>query len=125
MLKKLLAAVSILSLSAVTPSIAEEEDKSKGVYFVGAVGLGQMADIDIHSTDGGGKMEFDPGFAGDLGIGYDFGPVRAQLTYNSTNSDLVKIQSTSVDVGVDVSTFLFEGAIDFREGKNWQPYIGL
>ena len=124
MFKKFLSALSIASLTAITPSFAEE-DKTKGVYFVGAVGIGQMADIDIHSSDGGGKMEFDSGFSGDLGIGYDFGTLRTQLTYGSINSDLTKIQGTTVDVGVDVSSFLLEGAIDFREGKNWQPYVGL
>ena len=124
MFKNLLSALSIASLTALTPSFAEE-DKTKGVYFVGAVGAGQMADINIHSSDGGGKMEFDAGFSGDLGIGYDFGTLRTQLTYSSINSDLTKIQGTSVEVGVDVSSFLLEGALDFREGKNWQPYVGL
>ena len=120
MFKKFLSALSIASLTALTPSFAEE-DKTKGVYFVGAVGIGQMADINIHSSDGGGKMEFDPGFSGDLGIGYDFGTLRTQLTYSSINSDLTKIQGTAVDIGVDVSSFLLEGALDFIEGKNWQP----
>ena len=124
MFTKFLAALSLASLTALTPSFAEEE-KTKGVYFVGAVGLGQMADINIHSSDGGGEMKFDPGFSGDLGIGYDFGPIRAQATFNSTNSDLTKIQGTNVDVGVDISSYLFEGAIDFRDGKDWQPYLGL
>ena len=124
MLKNFLAAFSIASLTAIAPSYTEEA-KTKGVYFVGSVGLGQMADINIHSSDGGGQMQFDPGFAGDIGIGYDFGPVRTQFIYNSTNSDLTNIQGTAVNVGVDSSSYLFEGAIDFRDGKDWQPYIGL
>ena len=124
MFKKFFAALSIASLSTVTPSFAQE-DTTKGFYLTGAVGLGQMADIDIHSSDGGGVMEFESGFAGDLGFGYDFGTIRTQFTYSSLNTDLSKVQGTTVDVGVDVSSFLFEGAIDFRDGKDWQPYIGL
>ena len=124
MLKNFLAAFSIASLTAIAPSYSEEV-KTKGVYFVGSVGMGQMADIDIHSSDGGGKMKFDSGFAGDLGIGYDFGPFRTQFIYNSTNTDLTSIQGTAVDIGVDSSSYLFEGAIDFRDGKDWQPYVGL
>ena len=124
MLKNFLAAFSIASLTAIAPSYTEEA-KTKGVYFVGSVGLGQMADINIHSSDGGGQMKFDSGFAGELGIGYDFGPIRTQFIFNSINSDLTSIQGTAVDIGVDSSSYLFEGAIDFRDGKDWQPYIGL
>ena len=124
MFKKFLTALSLASLTSLTPSFAEE-DKSKGVYFLGSLGLGQMADIDIHSSDGGGVMDFDSGFSGELGVGYDFGLVRLQGTFNSTNSDLKSIQGTAVDIGVDVNTYLIEGAIDLREGKNWQPYVGV
>lgn len=124
MFKNFLAAFSIASLTAISPSYTEEV-KTKGVYFVGSVGLGQMADINIHSSDGGGQMRFDSGFAGEIGIGYDFGPVRTQFIYNSINSDLTNIQGTAVDIGVDSSSYLLEGAVDFRDGKDWQPYIGL
>ena len=123
MLRNSLLALSIASLSTISPLLAEE--KTKGTYFVGSIGAGAMNDIVFSAALGGGTATFDPGFSGEVGIGYDFGTLRTQLTYSSINSDLTKIQGTTVDVGVDVSSFLLEGAIDFREGKNWQPYVGL
>ena len=122
MFKKSFAALSIASLALLNPVYSEE--KEKGVYFVGAVGLGQMADIDIASSIGGGKFEFDSGFSGDIGIGYDFGSIRTELTYNSTNTDLSVVQGTAVDIGVDVSSFFLSAAYDWRSDKKWQPYVG-
>ena len=123
MLKKSLTALSIASISLLNPVNAET--KEKGVYFVGSVGVGQMADIDIDSSLGGGKFEFDTGFSGDLGIGYDFGNIRTEFTYNSTNTDLTGVQGTAVDVGVDVSSFFLSAAYDWRAEKKWQPYVGV
>ena len=122
MFKKSLLALSIASLSAITPLKAEE--KSKGVYFVGSIGLGQMADIDIASNLGGGKFEFDSGFSGEIGVGYDFGNFRTDFTFNSTNTDLTKVQGTTTNVGVDVTSYLISAAYDWRADKKWQPYVG-
>ena len=44
-------------------------------------------------SDGGGKMKFDSGFAGELGIGYDFGPVRTQFIYNSKITHCTQLKS--------------------------------
>ena len=122
MFRKSLLALSIASLSAITPLTAEE--KSKGVYFVGSIGLGQMADIDIASNLGGGKFEFDSGFSGEIGVGYDFGNFRTDFTFNSTNTDLTKVQGTTTNVGVDVTSYLISAAYDWRADKKWQPYVG-
>mgnify|MGYP001406415431 FL=1 len=122
MFRKSLLALSIASLSAITPLTAEE--KSKGVYFVGSIGLGQMEDIDIASNLGGGKFEFDSGFSGEIGVGYDFGNFRTDFTFNSTNTDLTKVQGTTTNVGVDVTSYLISAAYDWRADKKWQPYVG-
>ena len=121
MFKRSLAALSIASIALLNTVNAEE--KEKGIYFVGAVGAGQMADIDIVPSLGGGQFEFDSGFSGDIGIGYDFGDIRTEFTYNSTNTDLSVVQGTAVDVGVDVSSFFLSAAYDFRAAKKWQPYV--
>ena len=39
-----------------------------------------MADIDIATSLGGGDFEFDSGFSGEIGIGYDFGKLRTEFT---------------------------------------------
>ena len=119
MLKKVLTSFSLISIAAFTPLNAEEQ----GTYFVGSIGAGQMADIDIATSLGGGDFEFDSGFSGEIGIGYDFGKLRTEFTYNTTNTDLTTVQGTTTDIGVDVSAWMVSAAYDWRSDKKWQPYI--
>ena len=119
MLKKSITSFALASLASLTPLGAEE----KGTYFVGSIGAGQMADIDIAASLGGGDFEFDPGFSGEFGIGYDFGKFRTEFTYNGTNTDLTTVQGFVTDIGVDVSTWMISGAYDWRADKKWQPYL--
>lgn len=112
-------ALSVASLSAITPLAAEE--KTKGTYFVGSIGSGVMNDIVFSANLGGGTATFDPGFSGEIGVGYDFGDIRTEFTYNSTNTPLEGF--TNVDV--DVKSFFLSAAYDWRAEKKWQPYIGL
>ena len=118
MFRKSLLALSIASLSAITPLTAEE--KNKGIYFVGSIGAGQMNDIEFSAALGGGTAEFDSGFSGEIGVGYDFGSLRTEFSYNSTNTPLDGV----TDVDVDVKSFLLSAAYDWRSDKKWQPYIG-
>ena len=118
MLKKSLLAISIASLSAITPLKAEE--KNKGVYFLGSIGAGRMNDIEFSAALGGGTAQFDGGFSGEIGLGYDFGSLRTEFSYNSTNTPLDGV----TDVDVDVKSFLLSAAYDWRSDKKWQPYIG-
>ena len=118
MFKKSLLALSIASLSAITPLTAEE--KNKGVYFIGSIGAGRMNDIEFSAALGGGTAEFDAGFSGEIGVGYDFGSLRTEFSYNSTNTPLDGV----TDVDVDVKSFLLSAAYDWRSDKKWQPYIG-
>ena len=119
MLKKGITSFALSSVASFAPINAEE----KGTYFVGSIGSGQMADIDIAASLGGGDLEFDSGFSGEIGIGYDFGKLRTEFTYNTTNTDLTTVQGTSTDIGVDVSTWMVSAAYDWRSDKKWQPYI--
>ena len=118
MFKKSLLALSIASLSAITPLTAEE--KNKGVYVLGSIGAGRMNDIEFSAALGGGTAEFDSGFSGEIGLGYDFGSFRTEFSYNSTNTPLDGV----TDVDVDVKSFLLSAAYDWRSDKKWQPYIG-
>ena len=118
MFRKSLLALSIASLSAITPLTAEE--KNKGVYFVGSIGSGRMNDIEFSADLGGGIAGFDAGFSGEIGVGYDFGSLRTEFSYNSTNTPLDGV----TDVDVDVKSFLLSAAYDWRSDKKWQPYIG-
>ncbi len=118
MFRKSLLALSIASLSAITPLTAEE--KNKGAYFFGSIGSGRMNDIEFSAALGGGTAEFDAGFSGEVGAGYDFGSLRTEFSYNSANTPLNGV----TDVDVDVKSFLLSAAYDWRSDKKWQPYIG-
>ena len=118
-MKKSIASLALASAVSFTPVGAEE----KGTYFVGSIGAGQMADIDIAASLGGGDFEFDSGFSGEFGIGYDFGKFRTEFSYNATNTDLTAVQGVSTDIGVDVSTWMVSAAYDWRADKKWQPYV--
>ena len=119
MLRNTFLALSIASLSTISPLIAEE--KAKGTYFVSSIGSGQMNDITFSEALGGGTATFDAGFSGEIGVGYDFGNLRTELTYNSTTTALAG--TTGVDV--NVKSFLISAAYDWRADKKWQPYVGL
>ncbi len=119
MLKKSISSLALASIATFAPINAEE----KGTYFVGSIGTGQMADIDIAASLGGGDFEFDSGFSGEFGIGYDFGKFRTEFTYNATDTDLTTVQGVTTDIGVDVSTWMISGAYDWRADKKWQPYV--
>ena len=118
MIKKFLLALSVASITSMAPTTAEE--KNNGIYFVGSIGTGQMNDIAFSANLGGGTAEFEPGFSGEIGVGYDFGSVRTEFTYNSTTTPL---DENVVDVDVDVKSFLLSAAYDWRSDKKWQPYI--
>ena len=122
MLRKTIAALSVLSVSTLFPLNAE--DKTKGIYFTGSAGLGTMSDIDVQASLGSGSYKFESGFSGEIGIGYDFGNFRTAISYNETNTDLSSIRNVGSDIGVNISTFLFSAAYDFRSDKKWQPYLG-
>ena len=119
MLKKTLIPLAFASIATFAPLNAEE----KKPYFVGSIGAGQMADIDIAASLGGGNFEFDTGFSGEFGIGYDFGNFRTEVTYNATNTDLTTIKGVGTDIGVDVTTWMVSAAYDWRVDKKWQPYL--
>ena len=120
MLRNTLLALSIASLSTISTLNAEE--KTKGTYFVGAIGSAQMTDILFSANLGGGTAQFEPGFSGEIGVGYDFGDLRTEFTYNSTTNELA---GTGGGVDVDINSFLLSAAYDWRADKKWQPYIAL
>jgi opacity protein-like surface antigen len=75
------------------------------------------------------ELETQAGFALDAGIGYDFGPVRAELTYvyNRIGVDDVKRnsnwQSTRTNGG-NQNGIMASAYWDINTGSRWTPYVG-
>ena len=130
-IRKTLLAGGLAFAAAFSPSLAdsfsavESEESKKGFYANLGAGLNQITDIDIDSGIGGGKFEFDSGFTGNVGFGYDFGSLRTEFNYKNNSADLTAIQGTTVAVPVDIRTWELSAAYDFRSNKNWQPYVSL
>lgn len=120
-MKKGITSLALASIASLAPINVNAEEE--GAYFIGSIGSGQMADIDIAANLGGGEFEFHSGFSGELGIGYDFGKLRTELTYNELNTDLTTVQGVTKDIGLDVTTWMVSAAYDWRADKKWQPYL--
>lgn len=136
-----LVLASAIALGAATPSFAEEAPSPKKGFYA-TVGLGAARTGDIGVTDSDvdaafgaavkGEIKVDTGFSGDLGVGYDFGKFRTELTYVRTTGSLdsVKVNSGAnsgtISATSDVSTdsLFVSGYFDFANKSKWTPYVG-
>ncbi len=121
--RKAALAATLAIASAISPAIAQEKDK--GIYATLGVGLGRHNDSGIPSGSGGGKIQFENGFSGDIGVGYDFGSIRTELTYNNVSNEVDKIQGYSSSVDLESESFFLTAYYDFRSDKTLQPYVGI
>lgn len=81
-----------------------------------------------------GSYSLNGGFAGEVGVGYDFGPVRSELTYSYNNANLsslsgsalgVNLGSTTVSNGsVSTNSVLASAYVDIPTNSRWVPYLG-
>ena len=142
-LRHLVAATLILPLVAVgakaeetTP--AQPSADTKGFYATLGVGAAWPQDVTGDTTVLGipvnGSYSLNGGFAGEVGAGYDFGPVRTELTYSYTNATLsslsgtalgINLGSTSIsDGGVNTNSVLASAYVDIPTQSRWVPYLG-
>jgi len=121
--RKAALAAALTIAATFSPAIAEEKDK--GIYLTLGAGLGKANDSGIASGSGGGKIQFENGFSGDVGFGYDFGSLRTELTYNNVSNEIDNIQGYSSSVALESETFFLSAYYDFRSDKALQPYVGI
>jgi opacity protein-like surface antigen len=108
----------------------------QGTGFYGTVGLGATWANDINGrvnkkdgTRRGIELETEGGFSLDAGIGYDFGPLRTELTYvyNRTAVNDIKRNnnwdSTRTNGG-NQNGIMASAYWDINTGSRWTPYIG-
>ena len=105
-----------------TSSIAEEEEKFKGVYVMTGLGLTNTTDINIST---GGKIKFEYGGLWDVGVGYDFGDIRAEISYDETTQNVDTVQGFDAATQVKSRSIFATAYYDFRSAKKWQPYVGV
>ena len=138
-IKKSLISAFILSASFGGTALAEEH---KGFYLTAGGGVNQINDIDWNETISGtkytGDVEIAPDFSIDAGIGYDFGKLRTEVTYQNIPGDLDTMSAekvigsvgvtTSANADVDITSWFTTLYYDLPEyqirKKLLVPYIG-
>mgnify|MGYP001165304680 FL=1 len=121
---KAIAVTSSLLLTPLfsTSSIAEEKEKFKGFYMMTGIGLTNTTDIDLSV---GGSIVFDKGALWDIGAGYDFGNIRAEISYDETTENVDTVQGNQAGTQVKTRSVFATAYYDFRSDRKWQPYLGI
>jgi len=135
----LLATTALLA----SPGHAEETAKpdsvpdTKGFYATLGVGASWPQDVNGNANVLGvplnSSYKLGGGFAGEVGAGYDFGPVRTELTYSYTNATLNNVTATALGVSgsssisngnVNTNSVLVSAYLDIPTNSRWVPYLG-
>ena len=70
------------------------------------------------------NIEFDAGLGLDLGWGYDFGTSRAEVTWVRGQSDGVSWLGYTIQSDSTIDSLLASYFYDFRDDKQWRPFLG-
>jgi opacity protein-like surface antigen len=75
------------------------------------------------------NLDLGGGFSGDVGVGYDFGVVRAELTYGYSRASLNGLSAgtaftNNVSGAINKNDVLASLYYDFENNSRWTPYIG-
>ena len=136
-----LVLASAIALGAATPSFAEEAPSAKtGFYATLGLGANSTRDVGVtyseldaaFGTAIKGEIKSGSGFSGDIGVGYDFGKFRTELTYVNTNIDVDSLAvststasgTASITSGAQTNSLMFSGYYDFVNKSKWTPYVG-
>ena len=110
-----------------------------GKGFYATLGLGgawpQNASTDALFSSGSavtGTYGLTGGFSGEAGVGYDFGPVRTELTYTYTASSLDSLDGTYrgnrvaliSNSNLSTNSVLLNAYVDIPTQSKFTPYIG-
>ena len=131
------ALACVLGLAA-TPAQAEEQvPDPKGFYAT--LGLGASwpqnvtGNFSVLGVPVNGSYSLGGGFAGEIGVGYDFGLVRSEVTYTYNNANintgtlsaLGLTGSAAISNGnVNTNSVLASAYIDIPTKSRWVPYVG-
>ncbi len=131
-----------ITIIATNPTEVKSEE-SKGLYFTGNYGTSSFTSADWKAKVNGlshkGDIKFDNSTGWELGLGYDFGKLRTEISYGNSNNDIKSISATvnegilkgtSVDSSASgdlkINSILINGYLDFPIGEQnkFAPYLG-
>jgi len=129
-----------LGFSSIAPAVAQEEvtgaNQLNGWYATLGSGFvapqTPSANTTVNGTAVTGSLTQNLAYSGELGFGYDFGPIRAEFTYgytpisskNWTASWNGGSVSAPLSTNYNLSGFLFGGYYDVKTKSKFTPYIG-
>jgi len=118
--------------AAAAPGGSAHVDDDKGWYLT--VGAGSVWPNDVaysvRNEDNYGRFRFAPGLSVDGGLGYDFGSIRAEITYNYSSPSLESVYSTSFGQRYDASGRVSKNDVlasvywDVWKFGRFTPYLG-
>jgi opacity protein-like surface antigen len=153
LLRPIIIAIAATGLSVCSVSAAKAQSDASDPYgksasttsatsekgFYATVGLGGAwpqnvtGNTTILGVGVTGSFALGGGFSGDIGAGYDFGPVRTELTYAYTGASLNSVNATALGTSVTASisngsvstnSVLVSAYVDIPTKSKFTPYIG-
>ena len=119
---KQLVAASVAGLSLLSVPTLANEYSTKGSYLTGSIGGSGIGDIDVSGVNS--DIEFETGLGLDIGYGYDFGKTRVEGTWVRGQSDKTAWLGRTVKADTTIDSIMGSIYYDFREDKQWSPFIG-
>ena len=119
---KQLASGIFAGLSLLSAPILANDYSTKGSYLTGSIGGSAIGDIDVSGVTS--DIEFETGLGLDLGYGYDFGKTRVEGTWVRGQSDKTSWLGYTVKADSTIDSIMGSIYYDFREDKQWSPFIG-
>ena len=119
---QLLFSATFAGLSFLNVPILANEYSTKGSYLTGSIGGSAIGDIDVSGVNS--DIEFETGLGLDLGYGYDFGKTRIEGTWVRGQSDKTSWLGYTVKADTTIDSIMGSIYYDFREDKQWSPFIG-
>jgi opacity protein-like surface antigen len=108
-----------------------EVESVNGWYIGIGAGAAWPSDMNVRTRNfepnQNGDLSFGGGFSGDAAIGYDFGALRAELSYGYTRASINEVSASGFDI--DASGIINKNDVmaslywDILPGR-WTPYIG-
>jgi opacity protein-like surface antigen len=153
LLRPIIIAIAATSLSVCSVSAAKAQSDAsdpngntatqasatseKGFYATVGLGGAWPQNVTGNTTILGvgvtGSYALGGGFSGDIGAGYDFGPVRTELTYAYTGASLNSVTATALGTSgtasisngsVSTNSILVSAYVDIPTKSKFTPYIG-
>jgi opacity protein-like surface antigen len=123
---------------AAAPAQAQEwgttpESYANAKGFYATLGLGaswpQNINWDARNLPINGTFKGGGGFSGEVGVGYDFGAIRTELTYGYTNNSLNSVTTNGFGTpgasgSINRNDILASIYLDIPTHSRWTPYIG-